>query len=151
MEDKVIQTIVMRKSFPTLDGKTKTIRTGKYCAQAAHASMAFLSNKWREGRTVGFGSISTNGYSVEQVFLPAPLSEEEELWINTAFTKICLCVDTEEELMQVYESAVKASLNVHLIKDSGLTEFDEPTYTALAIGPHYKSKIDVVTRDLRLF
>lgn len=149
--DKIIQTIVVRRKYP-VDGGEKTIRTGKYCAQSAHASMAFLSNKWRNGKTVRSGVVSNSGYSVEEYFVPEPLTEEEQGWIDGSFTKICLYVDSEDELMKVYNDAIDSGLTSHLIKDSGLTEFGgEATYTALAIGPHWKSKIDPITKELKLF
>ena len=80
------------------------------------------------------------------------LSAEEREWLlNGAFTKITLGVSTEEELMAVYEAAKAAGLTAHLIVDSGRTEFGgKPTPTGVGIGPHYKSRIDPITRDLEL-
>lgn len=148
--DKVIQTIVMRAKFPDKES-TRKLRTGKYCAQAAHASMAFLSSKFRNTQAVPVGYISTGGYNTKSIEVPEALTDEEATWIEDSFTKIVLYVNTEEELLKVYKDAQEAGLTVYLIKDSGLTEFDEPTYTALAIGPHYKSKIDEITKSLELF
>ena len=132
MKDKVQQTIVMRAKFPDGEGGMKKLRSGKYIAQGSHSSIAFLSNKFRSGNLT--------------------LSEEEKEWIEGSFTKVCLCVDTEEELMDVYNRAKEAGLTVYLIEDAGHTEFHGvPTKTCLAIGPHYKSVLDKVTKDLRLF
>ena len=152
MQDKVIQTIVMRAKFPDKDGNLKKIRVGKYIAQASHASIAFLSNKFRNATQHEIRYISEKGYTTKKVLVPESLTEEEQKWIEEAFTKICLYVDTEEELLDVYNRAKNEQLNVHLIQDAGHTEFDGvPTLTCLAIGPHYKSKIDPITKDLRLF
>ena len=60
-------------------------------------------------------------------------------------------VDSEEELMAVHDKAVAAGLVVHLITDSGKTEFHGvPTRTCLAIGPDEADKIDPVTGALQL-
>jgi PTH2 family peptidyl-tRNA hydrolase len=65
---------------------------------------------------------------------------------------VTLQVDSEEELLDVFQRAETAGLVVHLITDAGLTEFGgEPTRTCLAIGPDYDSEIDAVTGDLRLY
>jgi PTH2 family peptidyl-tRNA hydrolase len=151
--DKVIQTIVMRSKFPYENGEMRKLRTGKYVAQASHASIAFLTNKFKNTkRTKSVGIDSKGNYFEEFIDVPEPFTEEEQIWIDEQFTKICLCVDTEEELLDVYNRAKEVNLTVHLIQDAGHTEFNGlPTYTCLAIGPHYKSKIDVVTKDLRLF
>lgn len=152
MMDKIIQTIVMRAKFPDENGNLKKLRSGKYCSQSAHASIAFLANKLKNTQSVKIEYIGKNGYTVEDVSIPEALSEEEKIWIEEQFTKIVLCVDTEEELLNIYNQAKNANLTVHLIQDSGCTEFNGiPTYTCLAIGPHYKSKIDPITENLRLF
>jgi PTH2 family peptidyl-tRNA hydrolase len=60
-------------------------------------------------------------------------------------------VDSEEELMQIHDKAVEAGLEVHLITDSGRTEFHgQPTRTCLAIGPDEADKIDAITGHLEL-
>jgi PTH2 family peptidyl-tRNA hydrolase len=152
MMDKIIQTIVMRAKFPDENGSLKKLRSGKYCSQSAHASIAFLANKLKNTQSVKIEYIGKNGYTVEDASIPEVLSEEEQIWIEEQFTKIVLCVDTEEELLNIYNQAKNANLTVHLIQDSGCTEFNgEETFTCLAIGPHYKSKIAPITENLRLF
>ena len=43
-------------------------------------------------------------------------------------------------------------LEVHLIEDSGLTEFHgQVTPTCVAIGPDYSEKIDPITGNLQLY
>jgi PTH2 family peptidyl-tRNA hydrolase len=60
-------------------------------------------------------------------------------------------VDSEQELMDIYDRAVRAGLEVHLITDSGRTEFHgEPTRTCLAIGPAVAEAVDVITGHLQL-
>ena len=72
-------------------------------------------------------------------------------WINGTYAKICVSVDSEAELLGVYESAVEADLLVSLITDLGATEFHGvPTRTCLAIGPARSSDIDKITGGLKL-
>ena len=60
-------------------------------------------------------------------------------------------MNSEEELMELQDKALDAGLEVHLITDSGKTEFHgEPTNTCLAIGPDKAEKIDEITGQLQL-
>jgi PTH2 family peptidyl-tRNA hydrolase len=130
------QVIVVRKYFPDGKGGKRTVRSGKIVAQACHATLAFLTRKLQH--------ISSSKFEVR-------LSKEEQDWINSSYAKVCLQVDTEEELIKVYEAARSAGLEAHLITDSGRTEFSEPTKTCVAIGPDKSERIDKITGDLKLF
>jgi PTH2 family peptidyl-tRNA hydrolase len=111
------------------------MRRGKQMAQAAHASMSFLC--WRLQAN---GSISLNDFD-----------EKQRAWLTGSFAKVCCRVNSEEELMDIYDKAVAAGLEVHLITDSGKTEFHgQPTRTCLAIGPGEASTIDQITGHLEL-
>lgn len=71
--------------------------------------------------------------------------------MNGAFAKVCCRVDSEQELLDIHDRAVEAGLEVHLITDSGRTEFHgQPTRTCLAIGPAPAEEIDVITGHLQL-
>jgi PTH2 family peptidyl-tRNA hydrolase len=129
-DDGIKQVIVIRKDLK--------MRRGKECAQAAHASMAFITRRL---------SFPGGGPEARALFSPP-----EVIWLTTRFRKVTLQVDSEEELLDVFQRAETAGLVVHLITDAGLTEFGgEPTRTCLAIGPDYDSEIDAVTGDLRLY
>ena len=121
----VKQVIVMRKDL--------NMRKGKMIAQGSHASMAFLSNRLK-----GYPNLK--------------LTAEMLAWLmNGSFTKVCLSVDSEEELLKVYQEAKDANLEVQLITDSGKTEFNGvPTKTCLAIGPDLSYKINSITGNLKL-
>jgi peptidyl-tRNA hydrolase, PTH2 family len=115
-------------------------RTGKKMAQIAHASGAWLITRleWRS-RYVGDPE-----YKCE-------LTPPEIEWINNGIKKIVLQVENEKELLEIYEKAKEAGLVVEIIKDAGLTEFNEPTLTALAIGPDEEKLIDPITQHLKLY
>lgn len=125
MESK--QVLVMRQ-FPGL-------RTGKYCAQAAHASV---------GAIFALGTITPE-------YMMIPLADPFVYeWVTGRFKKITLYVKTEEELLAVYDAA--AGLPRSLIRDAGLTEFGGvATLTAVGIGPADPALIDKITGHLKLF
>jgi PTH2 family peptidyl-tRNA hydrolase len=115
------------------------MRTGKIAAQAAHASLSAILN---------LGEIECGN---SPPVLHIPLDDRTMQWITGSFTKICVYVNTEEELLALHEQALNAGLICSLIKDSGRTEFKGiPTHTVLAIGPDASDKIDPITGHLPL-
>ncbi len=111
------------------------MRRGKQIAQGAHASLSFLSRRLQKQNT-----ISLNDFS-----------EVEQLWLKGAFAKVCCRIESEAALMAIYDQARAADLEVHLITDSGKTEFHgQPTRTCLAIGPDDADRIDAITGGLQL-
>jgi len=121
------QVIVMRHDLK--------MRRGKQIAQGAHASMSFLTR-----RLQSLSSICMNDFS-----------PNEQAWIMGSFAKVCVRCNSEEELMAVHDKAIEMGLEVHLITDSGRTEFHgQQTRTCLAIGPDEASKINQVTGQLEL-
>ena len=121
------QVIVMRHDL--------NMRRGKQIAQGAHASLAFLSSRLRDS-----GVVSMDDFD-----------EAAKAWMLGGFAKICCRVETEDELLAIRDLASQQGLEVHMITDSGKTEFHGvPTNTCLAIGPDEASKIDAITGELKL-
>ena len=82
----------------------------------------------------------------------SPPPKAERAWIENSFTKVCVRVHSEEELIAIRDKAMEASLVVQLITDSGRTEFHGvATHTCLAIGPDYADLIDPITGELELY
>lgn len=132
MSEKVKQVIVMRKDL--------NMRKGKMVAQGAHASMAAVIN-------YGGYELYEDGVEHLCVQINGPMGE----WLKGKFTKVCLGVDSEEELLKIVAQADEAGLHCALIKDAGLTEFNGvPTLTCAAIGPDYSEEIDKITSHLKL-
>lgn len=128
------QIIVMRKDL--------NMRKGKIAAQAAHASMAVLLN---------YGSWVNMGYADDSEFRMPLQHEALREWLTGAFTKICVSVDSEAELMDVLRQATEAGLLCAMITDSGKTEFNGvPTKTCVAVGPAYPDQLDPITGSLKL-
>jgi PTH2 family peptidyl-tRNA hydrolase len=125
MEHK--QVIVIRKDLKC--------RKGKMIAQGAHASM---------GAILGL-------CKVEGDRLILDMDDRVKPWLTGRFKKICVYVNSEAELLDVYERARAAGLVTSLIKDAGLTEFNGvPTLTAAAIGPDRSDRVDLITGGLSL-
>lgn len=133
----VKQVIVMRKDLG--------MRRGKEISQGAHSSIAFLTLALSE---VEDGFDDSDNSQLHEGWLSA----EAVQWFTEGFTKICVRVDSEAELLDIWLKARKARLEVNLITDSGKTEFGGvPTKTCLAIGPNYAEDIDKITGDLKLY
>lgn len=128
------QVLVMKK-FP----KDRNMRTGKYIAQGSHASV---------GALFSIGGISHDGKS-----FVIPLNNPfVHAWVTGNFKKVVVYVETDEELVEIYQMAKEAGLPAALIRDSGLTEFKgEPTLTAVGIGPDDENLINEITGKLPLF
>lgn len=122
MNDTVKQVIVMRNDLG--------MRRGKMIAQGCHASISFLTRKLQSNRK---------------------MTDVEQQWVTDRFTKICVRVDSEQELIDIHNKALVNGIESHLITDAGLTEFNGvPTKTCLALGPDYASKIDAISGHLKL-
>ncbi len=108
--------------------------------------------KMRRGKEIAQGSHASNAILMEVGFYGRTPSDELMEWLNTGTTKICVRVDSDQELMDIYQAASEVGLFVHLVTDAGHTEFHGvPTRTCLAIGPDHSDKIDKVTGSLPLY
>lgn len=120
----------MRCKYPDGNGGLTGLRKGKMIAQACHASIAFLTRRLQNNE---------------------PLSEVQKEWLNNSFTKICVGVDTEEELLEIAEKAKSMNVECHVITDNGTTEFNGiPTKTCLALGPDKAEILDQISGHLKL-
>jgi PTH2 family peptidyl-tRNA hydrolase len=124
--------------------KFKNLRTGKYCSQACHSSMAFLTKgMYCASHNDGF-EFATSNFNTEQ-------TREINHWLKNSFRKIVCYVESEEELRELHQKAFDKGLITHLIEDNGATEFGGiKTLTALAIGPAEESKFVGLTDHLPL-
>lgn len=100
---------------------------GKEISQGSHASMLFLLRK-------------------------KSLTKVEKLWVESGMKKVCVRVDSEQELLDLNKMAKELQLECNLVKDSGKTEFGGiSTLTCLALGPDYAHLVDRVTGKLKLY
>lgn len=131
------QVIVMRTDLK--------MRKGKMIAQGAHASMKVFFDRIPEGFSLSF----PEGF--ERVQIPIAVSGPMFAWMFGIFTKVCVRVESEADLLEVYERAKASHIPCALITDAGKTEFNGvPTKTCCAIGPAMPSEIDPITGNLKL-
>ena len=98
---------------------------GKEVAQGAHASLALTLANLTHPNVVA--------------------------WLADSFTKVCLSVDSEDELNSLCDSAESAGLLVQKIIDNGATEFHGvKTLTCAAIGPATHDDLSKITGHLKL-
>lgn len=140
---EVKQVIVFRKDL--MKGE-HSLRKGKIAAQVAHASLGALLKFFnKESHNDDYGTRYI--YSCE--FRDHTILDK---WLNGIFTKICVMVDNEEELLKLYNKINETEIPCVLITDSGNTEFHGiPTNTCIGIGPFWSEEIDEYTKDLQLF
>lgn len=125
------------------------MRKGKIAAQSGHACIeAVLTALKKEGRLNDLvfrhgGMCLINSDKPE-----TPLSE----WFNYGCAKICVYVDSEEELLRIAENAAEKGIIASVITDAGMTEFHgEPTKTCLALEPLPTEIADTLTGHLPLY
>lgn len=120
---EVKQLIVMRKDL--------NMRKGKIAAQAGHAALgAYLAT---------VAATNHKNYLDD--------------WLNKGhFTKICVYVNSEEEIRELERKAKGAGIICKVIVDAGFTEFHgEPTITCMGFEPLPAEIIDPITGDLPLY
>ena len=122
--------------------KDLNMRKGKMTAQGSHASMAPIF-----GRDKAQVAENEDGTFT----LSFTLTADEYHWFKVLSAKIVVGVNSEAELMDLYNQALNMGLPVALIQDAGLTEFGGVrTYTAVGIGPAQAHQVDQITGKLSL-
>ncbi|MHC1570449.1 MAG: peptidyl-tRNA hydrolase Pth2 [Methermicoccaceae archaeon] len=96
---------------------------GKLAAQAAHAAIAAFERSSKKTR---------------------------DAWLLQGQKKVVVRAESEQELMELYELAVRMGLPCALVHDAGLTQLPPNTLTALGIGPAQAEHIDRLTGNMRL-
>lgn len=133
------QVIVMRKDL--------NMRKGKMVAQGSHSSMKVFFDMINEKNY----DLARSAVTYKMILPPGETGKDICAWVDGIFKKICCGVNSEEELLKVYNLAKEKGLPCSLIQDAGLTEFGGiPTYTCCAIGPAKSELIDPITGGLSL-
>ena len=133
--------IVMRRDLK--------MRKGKIAAQAGHACIdAILMALSKEGRLNDFET-TNDGIALRDTDKPTtPLSD----WFKYGCAKVCVYVDSEEELLSIAKKASEKGIIASVITDAGMTEFHGvPTKTCLALEPLPADVADELTWDLPLY
>lgn len=111
---------------------------GKLAAQAAHASVGALLN----------ASLKT----ANKVIIDYCVYPDIQEWMEGSFAKVCLAVNSEEELKECYEIAKSHNLPCAYIVDNGTTVFHGiPTPTCVGIGPAQSTVLEPLFKHLKLY
>jgi PTH2 family peptidyl-tRNA hydrolase len=129
----VKQVLVVRKDLK--------MRMGKVAAQAAHASLKVLLDR---------ASFKRSGNGTSTITIDN-INEDMLVWLEESFAKICVYVESEHELEEIYHKASRANLPCAMIVDAGNTEFHGvPTKTVVAVGPARCDDVNKITGHLKL-
>lgn len=122
-DDKIkIYIIFAKESLAKMNG----IR-GKLASQAGHAAL----HAWWEANYAP----NAEPFTTEEVLIAKRKHDQAvEYYNNPRAYKICLVVDTVDELKAIQEE-YKDICGTSLVTDAGFTVFGEPTTTCLGIGP----------------
>ena len=133
--------IVMRRDLK--------MRKGKIAAQAGHACVTAILKALKRDGLLSCIHIEENG----AITLPEDLPETPlTAWFTRGEDKICVYVDSEEELLALDREAKERGILSALICDAGMTEFHgEPTFTCLALEPLPAERADELTGNLPLY
>jgi len=71
-------------------------------------------------------------------------------WESGGYKKIVLKVQSEEELLELYQEAKKMGVVCALITDAGHTQVEPNTRTCVGIGPDCDEIVDRLTGHLKL-
>lgn len=115
------------------------MRKGKMIAQGAHAALGCFV-----GDDISIERLANRGAGA--ISVPTHVRD----WLARGMKKICVRVDSEEELLLLHATAKDSGIMSFLVTDAGHTEFNGPTNTCVAIGPADDAVIDAVTGHLKL-
>ena len=127
---KVKQYIIVRKDL--------NMPAGKMAAQAGHASVGALLN--------------ASMRASDKVYIDYSIYPDVQQWIEGDFAKVCLAVNSEDELRDCYKIAKQHKLPCAFIVDNGTTVFHGvPTPTCVGIGPAKSETIEPLFKHLKLY
>lgn len=133
--------IVMRRDLK--------MRKGKIAAQAGHACIEAVLMALTKENLINDIVMTDEGMMLNTDGKEnTPLSD----WFNYGCAKICVYVDSEEELLSIEAKAKERDVIAAVITDAGMTEFHgNPTKTCLALEPLPAEVADELTGDLPLY
>jgi peptidyl-tRNA hydrolase, PTH2 family len=132
---EAIQYIIIRKDLK--------MPPGKIAAQASHASV---------GALLKLATVSSSSHGDALLSVNLPENSAQKAWLMGRFAKVALRVESEEELLKVFNKAQALGVPCALIKDAGLTTFHNvPTFTCVGIGPVWRTEVKELLKDLRLY
>jgi PTH2 family peptidyl-tRNA hydrolase len=130
--DNVKMVIVIRKDLK--------MRRGKETSQGSHSAVK-----------VFFDRIMNRDTMAKDGFIQIAITPDMIPWIEGAFTKVVVGVDSEDAIYALAEKAKAANIPCAVIVDNGFTEFHgHHTTTCIALGPAKSEILDPITGELQL-
>lgn len=118
--------------------KDLTMRKGKMIAQGSHAVLELSHSQ----TIPGFADLFSISWWKQR--------KQFYRWFKMGQKKITLSVETEAELLSLYELAQAYEIPAMLITDEGLTEFNGVhTHTCIALGPVPAEVLKEITGHLK--
>ena len=143
--------------------KDLKMSVGKICAQASHASMAFLTNKIKNNSKL----VHTIFFDNECKWYETSFALDKDLyeqWINGSFTKVVLQARNKNHLLKAKTMAEEMGMvegeDFFLIKDNCLTELEPEeidendvgrTLTCIGFKPMDSEIIDKIGKKYHLY
>ena len=103
---------------------------GKQCTQCAHGAVACVL------------SIATGRDRIKSLWL--------QEWLEEGSAKIVVRVESEKDLEDLADAAMKADLPHYTVHDAGRTEVAAGSATVVCIGPGPAQTVNTVTGKLKL-
>lgn len=139
---KAKMVIVVRKDL--------NMRKGKIAAQCSHSAMKVFFDRMEITNGEPFNKVGKYQERTWKAVIK-PITKEMKQWMEGAFTKVVVSVDSEDEIYDLAKKATELDIPHAVIIDNGFTEFHgNKTTTCIAIGPDDSDKIDLLTKDLPL-
>lgn len=125
------------------------MRKGKIAAQAGHACVEAVLMALSKEKRLRDIEITPDGLQLTKAEEPiSPLF----YWFQNGQAKVCVYVDSEEELLNIAKTANEKGVFAAVITDAGITEFHGvPTKTCLALEPLSVEAADEITGHLPLY
>jgi len=136
MESKSKMVILMRTDL--------NMRKGKMVAMGSHASLKLILDLMADGR------INTEKEKEYSIIITKGSRSLMDDWLNGIFTKICLQVDSEQELIHLINRAKANFLYTSLIEDNGLTEFHGVKTITCGAILGWNENVNEITGHLKL-
>ncbi|MFH1224428.1 MAG: peptidyl-tRNA hydrolase Pth2 [Candidatus Diapherotrites archaeon] len=99
---------------------------GKIAAQCSHASIMAMENAERES------------------------PDDVDEWRSEGQKKVVLKVNSERELVELFQKVKNAGLKPALVQDAGHTQIAPGTKTCFGVGPAEDAELDKLTGHLKL-
>ena len=130
------------------------LQTARNIASAVSAGPCKMALVVRTDVGMGKGKVAAQCSHAAVMCYKKALKEAPELverWEGGGVTKVCLKVDSEEDLLSLANQARQAGLVYGVVRDAGRTQISAGTMTVLGLGPAPLEILNQITGHLKLY